>query len=233
MQTWFRKVMPAVAAVLATTLLAGALSAQGVTTGAAAGLITDQNGNPMSGATVEFTHEPTGFRSTAVTNVRGIFTLQGLEPGGPYTVRIRQIGYRPVTQERIFIALGQTFRINAGLEVIAIELEDIMVLADPMAAEFSPTRQGTRTTITGEQLADLPTLDRRFVDFARLTPQIVIRDENQGLGVSAMGQNNRFNTIQIDGSTVNDRFGLGSTGTSGGQARGKPIGFEAVKEYQV
>ncbi len=233
MPSWFRRVLPGVATVFVTALMVGTLSAQGVTTGAASGLVTDQAGRPLSGATVEFTHEPTGFRTTAVTNVRGVFTVQGLEPGGPYTVRIRQIGYRPVVQERIFIALGQTFRLNASLDAVVIELEDILVVADPMVAEFAPTRQGTRTTITGEQLADLPTLDRRFIDFARLTPQIVNRDENQGLGVSAIGQNNRFNTIQIDGSTVNDRFGLGSTGTSGGQARGKPIGFEAVKEYQV
>jgi hypothetical protein len=82
-------------------------------------------------------------------------------------------------------------------------------------------------------LADLPTLDRRFTDLARLTPQIANRDGDDGLGVSVVGQNNRYNTIQIDGTTVNDRFGLGRTGTSGGQANGKPIGYDAVKEYQV
>ncbi|MCZ6754094.1 MAG: TonB-dependent receptor [Gemmatimonadetes bacterium] len=233
MQNWFGKVLPAVAALFATALMVGTLSAQGVTTGAASGVITDQDGNPLAGATVEFTHVPTGFRTTAVTNVRGIFTVQGLEPGGPYTVRIRQIGYRPVTQERIFIALGQTFRLNTGLQVTAVELEDITVVADPMAAEFAPTRQGTRTTINEEQLHDLPTLNRRFTDLAKLTPQIVSTDANQGQGISVIGQNNRFNTIQIDGSTVNDRFGLGATGTAGGQARGKPIGYDAVKEYQV
>ena len=121
MQTWFRKVLPALSAVAMTVALVGTLSAQGVTTGAASGLITDQDGNPLAGATVEFLHEPTGFRTTAVSNVRGIFTMQGLEPGGPYTVRIRQIGYRPVTQERIFVALGQTFRLNTSLDVTAVD----------------------------------------------------------------------------------------------------------------
>jgi len=233
MQNWFRKVLPAVAALFATALMVGTLSAQGVTTGAASGLITDQDGNPLAGATVEFTHVPTGFRTTAVTNVRGIFTVQGLEPGGPYTVRIRQIGHRPVTQERIFIALGQTFRLNTGLQVTAVELEDITVVADPMAAEFAATRQGTLTTISEEQLRDLPTLNRRITDLAVATPQIVPTDANNGQGLSVVGQNNRFNTIQIDGSTVNDRFGLGATGTAGGQAQGKPIGYDAIKEFQV
>jgi len=45
--------------------------------------------------------------------------------------------------------------------------------------------------------------------------------------------NNRFNSIQIDGASENDLFGLGDTGQPGGQARGKSIGLEAVREYQV
>ncbi len=233
MRSWHRKVLATVSALGLAMFAAGGLSAQGVTTGAATGLVTDQDGNPLAGATVEMVHQPTGFRTTTSTTLSGVFVLQGLEPGGPYTVRIRQIGYRPVTQERVFISLGQTFRLNVTLEQVAVELEEITVVADPVASEFSPTRQGTRTTITEQQLEDLPTLDRRFTDLAKLTPQIVSTDANAGLGLSVVGQNNRFNTIQIDGSTVNDRFGLGATGTAGGQARGKPIGYDAVKQYQV
>ena len=45
MQNWFRKVLPAVAPLVAIALMVGTLSAQGVTTGAASGLITDQDGS--------------------------------------------------------------------------------------------------------------------------------------------------------------------------------------------
>ena len=47
------------------------------------------------------------------------------------------------------------------------------------------------------------------------------------------GQNNRYNNIQIDGGVNNDLFGLGSTGTPGGQVSERPISLEAVKEFQV
>ena len=47
------------------------------------------------------------------------------------------------------------------------------------------------------------------------------------------GVNNRLNNIQIDGASENDLFGLGDTGQPGGQARGKSIGLESVREYQV
>src|SRR5262249_33407466 len=50
---------------------------------------------------------------------------------------------------------------------------------------------------------------------------------------SGSGVNNRYNNIQIDGASENDLFGLGATGQPGGQARGKSITLEAVKEYEV
>ena len=55
----------------------------------------------------------------------------------------------------------------------------------------------------------------------------------QSGGLSAGGQNNRFNNIQIDGASESDIFGLGTTGQPGGQARGRSISLDAVKEYQV
>ncbi len=229
----FRPILPALFALAGLALGADLALAQSATTGAAAGVISDQDGQPLAGASVAFTYTPTGYTATAVTNERGAFTLQGLEPGGPYTVRVQMLGHRPATRQNVQISLGQTYRLNTSLEISAVELEALVVEADALASQFSPTTQGTATTISEEQLEDLPALDRRFENLARLTPQIVATDANAGLGLSVVGQNNRYNTIQIDGATVNDRFGLGATGAAGGQARGKPIGYDAVKEFQV
>jgi hypothetical protein len=227
-----RRILPAALALIGLVAFTTLGHAQSVTTGAAGGTITDQNGMPLANASIVFTYESTGFRVTGITNERGLFNLQGLQPGN-YSVRISLIGYRPETRERVTVGLGQSFRLDAALEQTAVELEPLVVQADQLSAEFSPTRTGTQTIINEEQLRDLPAIDRRFSNLARLTPQIVARDGNNGLGLSVVGQNNRFNTIQIDGSTVNDRFGLGATGTSGGQASGKPIGYDAIKEFQV
>ncbi|HYR09498.1 MAG TPA: hypothetical protein VEQ60_17055, partial [Longimicrobium sp.] len=54
-----------------------------------------------------------------------------------------------------------------------------------------------------------------------------------GPGLSGGGVNNRFNNIQIDGASENDLFGLGTSGQPGGQASGKSISVESVKEYQI
>lgn len=203
------------------------------TTGSAAGVITQTDGTPIGGATVTFTYGPTGFTTTATTNEAGAFRVQGLEPGGPYTVEVSSLGYRPVVREDVTVGLGQTYRLSVSLESTAVELEALRVQTDALASQFSPGTQGAATTINAQQLEQLPALDRRFENLARLTPQIVSTDIDDGLGLSVVGQNNHYNTIQIDGATVNDRFGLGETGTAGGQAKGKPIGYEAVKEFQV
>ena len=227
-----RSILPAVLALVGLFAFTTLGHAQSVTTGAAGGTITDQNGAPLANASIVFTYRSTGFRVSGITNERGLFNLQGLQPGA-YSVQVSLIGYRTETRESVTIGLGQSFRLDASLEQTAVELEPLVVQADQMSAEFSPARTGTAMTINEEQLRDLPTLDRRFTDLAKLTPQIVATDANAGLGLSVVGQNNRYNTIQIDGSTVNDRFGLGATGAAGGQANGKPIGYDAVKEYQV
>ena len=219
-------------AALALFFAAGAAYSQ-ATTGNAAGVISETDGSPIAGATVTFTYQPTGFTSTATTNDRGAFRIQGLEPGGPYRVEVSSLGYRPLVREDVTIGLGQTFSMSASLETSAVELEALLVETDALASQFSSGTQGAATTISAQQLEALPALDRRFENLARLTPQIVATDIDDGLGLSVIGQNNHYNTIQIDGATVNDRFGLGETGTAGGQARGKPIGYEAVKEFQV
>ncbi len=201
-----------------------------VTTGGISGQVVDSTGAPVADATVEVLNSETGLRRAVAVNQRGNYTVLGLTPG-PYRVTIRAIGHRPVIRDGVRVPLSQTVRMDATLARQAVQVEELVVLADAAGAVFAPSRQGTQTTIGDTLLRRLPTLDRDFTDFVKLTPQVQVR-EGEG-GITAAGQNNRFNTIQVDGATVNDRFGLGRTGQAGGQADGRSVGLEAVKEYQV
>ena len=58
-------------------------SAQSVTTGAISGLVEDESGAVLPGASVVGVHEPTGSEHTAVTGADGRFTLLNLRAGGP------------------------------------------------------------------------------------------------------------------------------------------------------
>lgn len=218
--------------VLGLVLLAGTTRTQAqVTTGGIAGQVVDSSGAPIADANVEVLNAETGLRRSVSVNQRGNYVVLGLTPGGPYRVTVRAIGHQPVVREGVWVPLSQTVRTDATLARQVVEVEELVVLADAAGAEFAPSRQGTQTTIGDTLLRRLPTLDRDFTDFVKLTPQVQVR-EGEG-GITAAGQNNRFNTIQVDGATVNDRFGLGRTGQAGGQADGRSVGLEAVKEYQV
>ena len=218
----------AAAATLLLAGLAGPLHAQGVTTGAISGVVTDQSGHAAENAQIQVTNTSTGYTTGALTRSDGHYYVQGLEVGGPYTVAVRLLGYTPETRDSLRLSLGQNLVVNFTLQQQAAQLAGVTVTAESNPV-FSPSNKGVETTVSDTALRRLPSLDRNFTDFVTLTPQV----STAGPGLSGGGVNNRYNSIQIDGTNATDLFGLGSTGQPGGQAQGKSIPIDAVKEYQV
>jgi hypothetical protein len=210
-------------------ILPSRLAAQGVTTGAISGTVTDAGGKAVEGAQVQVLNTSSGARTGAVTRTDGRYYVQGLEVGGPYTVNVRRIGYAPQEKTNLRVGLGQNVVVDFTLAQQATQLSGVMVTSTRENAILSPSHKGVSTLITDSSITRLPTLNRNFTDFVTLTPQI----STKGPGNSGGGVNNRFNAIQIDGSVASDLFGLGSTGQPGGQANAKQIPLTAVKEYQV
>ncbi|OGX86084.1 hypothetical protein BEN47_13330 [Hymenobacter lapidarius] len=198
--------------------------AQGVTTAAMSGVISDSKGEGLPGATVIAVHTPTNTQYVAPTNSDGRFNIQNMRVGGPYTVRVTFVGYKDLTREGINLALGQNFRFDQKLSDTSTELSEVTV-TQRRDATMSADRTGAATTVRREQIERLPTISRSFQDFTRLTPQ--------ANGNSISGRNGRFNNIQIDGASNNDLFGLGNSGTPGGQAGTQPISLDAIQEFQV
>jgi hypothetical protein len=222
---WMRR-LAAASAFLLLALVPGSVFAQGVTTGAITGRVTDSTGQPLVAAEVQIVNRSTGFSTSAVTRANGLFLVQGLEVGGPYTVRIRGVGYQDFVRDDVFVRLSQSTRIDAELGVRAVQLEALAVTVG-RTADFSPTRQGVSTTISDTLVSRVPTFSRDFVDLLKLTPQVA---GNRSGG----GAYNRFNTITLDGANQSERFNLGSTGgVPGGAADGKIVSMDAIREFSV
>ncbi len=200
---------------------------QGVTTSAITGRVTDELGQPISGIQIVVTNVATGRTSGIITRADGRYLLPGLQPGGPYRIETRGLGYAAQVRDDVHLALGQTAEFSFTLAQQAVALEGIAVTAD-RSAVISPGRTGTGSVVGQETIERAPTITRDFTDFTRLVPQI-----NTSTGTSAGGRNNRFNNIQIDGAVNNDLFGLAASGTPGGQAGARPITLEAIQEFQV
>ena len=224
----FRSVLPRVAAVGAALVVLAATAAAQVTTGSITGMVIGDQQQPIEDAQIQVVNRATGFSAGVRSNASGRYTIPGLEVGSSYAVTVRRIGYQPETRENIRVSLSTATPVNFTLATQATVLGEVTTTASRDAL-ISPTRQGVATSISDTALRRLPTLNRNFTDFVALTPQV----SSAGPGLSGGGTNNRYNNIQIDGATEADLFGLGSTGQPGGQAGGKSIGLESVKEYQV
>ena len=200
--------------------------AQGVT---GSGVYGNVNAPDRSGTIrVLIRHDSTGY-SIEVPVSHGRFFIQNLEPGGPYTLTTRAVGFRPARRANVVLALGELRRVDFVLHSLAETLDTVIVAAgDDVLHRGVHADGGTGMSITSAQLEKLPTLNRDLYDFVRLVPQISTKISLASPGVSAAGTGFRFNNFQING--VSDRTLSGSLSTPGGT---RSISLDAVKEYQV
>ena len=203
---------------------APAARAQGVTSGAITGSVSDPQGRPAPGASVVAVHEPSGSRYQATARADGRFTLPALRVGGPYTVTARLAGFQPQPLRDVVANLGTATDLALALGSVAAS-EEISVVAQSSDV-WSSARTGAATTVSREALATLPRIRDRLDEFSRLTPQY-------GGGATSgafVGTDNRMNNTTIDGSYFNT-FGL--TGQPGDRTNVAPIATEALDEIQV
>src|SRR3989440_4025726 len=209
---------------------ARAATAQGVTSAAVAGRVTDESGTPVPAAQLALTNGSTGQRYAARSRDDGRYSFENVDVGGPYTLAVRALGFEPKTSTPFNLQLGQRFVLDLSLKRSAVQLEAVTVetQSNPL---LSQARTGAQTFISDSALRRLPTLNRAFNDFVNTSPQIV---KTPGGGTSFTGQNDRFNNIQIDGTVNNDLFALSASNqVPGGGVNARPLSIEAVKEYQV
>jgi hypothetical protein len=198
-----------------------------VTTSAISGLVKDNKGETVIGATVTAIHLPTGSVYGAITNEDGRYAINNMNPGGPYNVTITYVGFSDASQEGVFLNLGDETKIGFTLSEASTQLEEVVVKVD---RQFNNSRTGSETVIDNKTLNAVPTVSRSLGDFTRLTPQAKV--DNNG-AISIAGQNNRFNSISIDGALNNDVFGLSASGTNGGQTGISPISVDAIESFKV
>ncbi|MFY0594127.1 TonB-dependent receptor [Roseivirga sp.] len=213
-------------------VLVNAAFGQGTTTSSINGRVTDVNGETLPGATVVAVHTPSGSRYGNITSSDGYYRIPNMRVGGPYTVTVTFIGYKEFKQENVFLTLGQAFKINAKLTESSVTLEGVEVVAE-RGGVFDGNRTGAETVVGIQQINATPTVARAIGDFARFTPQATLDEGNDGFSISIGGQNNRLNSIYIDGAINNDIFGLAGSGTNGGQTGVSPISIDAIEQFQI
>lgn len=206
---------------LAFSLTAPALWAQ-VNTSGIRGAVVGSDGAPIAGAEVTLVHTPSGNTSTARTNSSGEFAFTGLRVGGPYQVVALAEGYSPQEIIDIFLSAGKNQRVPVRLQ--QIEGEEITIEG------VAPTPRNTspRSVFDAQIIDSLPTIGRDPKDIARLTPEVYLDGDASAMSIG--GNNNRFNSVTIDGIRQDDDFGLNANGYP---SQRSPISIAAIEEIAV
>jgi len=222
-----RKVKQLVTFFLFAVILFSSQSMFSQTTASLNGTVVDQNGNALPSATVIAVHQPTGTQFGTTCRADGKYNLVGLRVGGPYKLTVTMIGYTTQVADGINLELSQNLKIDFKMPEQAVQLAGVTITAENSSV-LSQARTGAAQNVSLKQIEEVPTLSRSFQSFAKLSPLFA------GDGsLSAAGRTSKYNNIQLDGSQYNDMFGLGSTGTPGGQTYTNPVSLDAVREFQV
>jgi len=205
-----------------TTLFVSIVAYSQVTTSSLSGRVVDQSGEPVIGAAVLATHEPSGTVYGAITNADGRYTIQGMRPGGPYKVDFTCLGYQDAIYTGVALQLAETYSLNARIAEASEVLEGTVVVASANSKFAAQERTGAVTNIASDQILSMPTVNRNITDVTRLSPY-------GGNGMSFAGSDGRTANFTVDGANFNNNFGLNANLPGGGN----PISIDAIEEMQV
>lgn len=199
------------------------------TTAEIQGMITEKNNNPLIGASVTATHQPTGTKYTTTTRKDGRYNLANLRVGGPYEIVVSYVGFGAEKQTDVFLLIGQSFKADFVLSSNSGEMKEVVVTATRSDKVFNKARTGSAEVINRQQIERLPTYNRSINDLTRLTPTA---NSNATYGTSSFaGRANSYNNLTVNGASFNNTFGLAAG--LGGQTNSQPISIDALDQIQV
>ena len=217
MRTWFVGLL----AIVIGMLLAPSAYAQNAQI---TGSVKDSSGAIIPGATVTARNVDTGLTRTAVTEGSGEYRLPSLPPGR-YSVAVELSGFSTETRPDIILIIDQTAILNFTLKPAAIA-ETVTVTGDSPIVDV--TRSDVSTSVSTQQIQDLPVASRRWIDLAMLTPgtsQDNIRGQfyrgNVNVGAGGREYSNGF---VVDG--------VNNTWAEMGEPR-QNFAMDAIQEFKV
>jgi len=197
--------------------LSGAnLSAQ-VPTGKIFGTVTDEQGTPLPGVTVEATSLKLVGRGAAVSDVNGVYRIFALTPG-LYKVTFALQGFKTVNRDGVIVEIEQSVKLNVALPLGALE-EQVTVIGQSPLVDVKSTVKGM--TMTKEVFELLPR-GRNFDSLVTAVPGV--QNERLLAGISVDGASGAENMFYVDGTDITNIY----VGT-----RGQDVAFEFVDEVQV
>jgi hypothetical protein len=180
---------------------------QGSQTGGVTGVVTDQTGALVKGATVDIVSELTGQSTRAVTtDDEGRFGASLLPPGA-YRLQVTATNFKKGVVSGVSVRITETVRQDVVLEPGRIE-ESVNVEATPSL--INPESAITGQSLEGQTIRSLPLASPNFLFLLALSTGVTgepadVRSAGRGTAdVSVNGQRTSNNSVTLNGINVND-----------------------------
>jgi hypothetical protein len=209
--------------------------AQGETTSAIVGQVTDASNATVPGAKVTITSRETGLKRSVTTDEAGRFNFPQLKPGD-YSVRVEAEGFEPQQADNVLSGLGQKQSVDFTLKV-AQSMQAVEVSGEPPL--INPEDANTSTTLTAPALENLPNPGGDLTYPLQFSPGALINtagSSNDFVGSSNGYGNVEFNGLPalsngyiVDGLETNDPL----TNLNSGLSTNLVLGLNSVSDVTV
>jgi hypothetical protein len=165
------------------------------------GSVVDPSGAVVPDAKVTATDVATGISYSATSSRDGLFEFLQL-PIGDYAVKVERSGFKTFTEGHIHLDLDQIFNLKVGME-LGVVSDTVTVDANPAQVETTSMQLGT--TVTGQQITDIPLNGRNWTQLMQLQPGVQSSSDRFGAGAySTNGSETQQNSFLINGTDSND-----------------------------
>jgi hypothetical protein len=190
------------------------------------GVVRDQSGAVVSGATVTARNPATNTSKETTSNAEGAYLIVNLTPGD-YEVTVEAPNFKRSVLPGVKLTVGQRADLDVALEVG--QVSEVVTITGATAELVETSKTAVATTVDLQRIENLPINERNYLAFA-LTTSTVARDNGRPIGPAPTsglnfgGQRGRSNLVQVDGADNTDNSVNAARST---------VSQEAVQEFQV
>src|SRR6202049_1360140 len=175
--------------------------AQAEVTGKITGVVTDQSGSVIAGATVFITNAATGVKQTTKTDQDGVFTFPVL-PVGQYQMDVTSDGFKDYTKTGLVIDNDSALVADVTLQVKKQE-QSVMVTEDEAQVETTDAQLGQ--ILRSTKVTEIPLNGRSYTDLFALQVGVTpITTSGAGNSTSGGG----FGTVPAGGANNTGQFSI-------------------------
>jgi hypothetical protein len=167
-----------------------------IAAGEITGVVTDQAGAVVPGATVTVTSLATNRQRVVMSSSDGVYAATSLAPGD-YRVEVELSGFMVVRRDGVRVATGEKTRVDFDLAVGDLR-EEVKVTADAPALRTETASLGA--VVDHEKVVQLPLNGRTFITLASLAPGVALPPNSQLPRIN--GGRPRTNEYLFDGISV-------------------------------